>query len=150
MSMTAVPISMRFRADGGQKGKGRGELPGEVVDPIIGAVRAQLLGRDREIDRLKKGVGRRSGLRLGRRRPVPKGEKADLFHVDPWGGPLAPLLGQQKPRRLAAREPRGKSRQFLDENQKVRLSWIHEPPPPSSMPTVPEAPFARGELSVIS
>ena len=53
--MTAVPISMRLgpRADGRQQRKRRAELAGEVMDAEIGAVGAELLGRDRELDRLQ-------------------------------------------------------------------------------------------------
>ena len=47
----------------------------------IGAVRAELLGGDREVDRLQQRVGGRARLRLRRGRPVAEGEEADLFHA---------------------------------------------------------------------
>jgi hypothetical protein len=50
------------------------------MHPEISPIRAQLLGRDGQIDRLQEGVGRRSRLRLGRRRPMAEGQEADLFH----------------------------------------------------------------------
>ena len=69
------------RADGRQQRERRGELAGEMVDAEIGAVRAQLLGGDGEVDRLQQRVGRRARLRLRRGRPVPEREKADLLHA---------------------------------------------------------------------
>ena len=70
-----------LRADRRQQREGRGELAGEMMDPEIGAVRAQLLGRDGELDGLQQRVRGRAGLRLRRGRPVPEREKADLFHA---------------------------------------------------------------------
>ncbi len=59
MSMTAVPISMRsgLRADGREQRERRAELAGEVMDTEIRPVRAELLGRDGEVDRLQQRVG---------------------------------------------------------------------------------------------
>ena len=56
--MTPVPISMFacLRADGRQQRKRRGELAGEMMHAEIGAVGAELLRRDREVDRLQQGV----------------------------------------------------------------------------------------------
>ena len=45
----------------------------------VGAVRAQLLGGDGEVDGLQQRVGRRARLRLGRGRPVPERQEADLL-----------------------------------------------------------------------
>ena len=87
MSMTAVPISMRLvlRAAGREQRERRAELAGEVMHPEIGPVRAELLGRDGELDRLQQRVGRRARLRLRRRRPMAEGEEADVFHGDVCG-----------------------------------------------------------------
>ena len=46
----------RPRADRGEQRERRGELLREVVDAEVGAVRPQLLGRDRELDRLQQRV----------------------------------------------------------------------------------------------
>ncbi len=46
----------------------------------IGAVGAERLGRDGELDRLQQGVGGRARLRLRRRGPMAEGEEADVFH----------------------------------------------------------------------
>ena len=54
------------RPDRGQQREGRCELPREVMHAEIGAVRAELFGGDRQLDRLQKRVGRRSRAR-GRR-----------------------------------------------------------------------------------
>ena len=72
MSMTAVPISIRlvFAPHRRQQRKRRAELAGEVMHAEVGPVRAELLGRDGQVDRLQQRVGRRSRLRLGRRRPM--------------------------------------------------------------------------------
>ena len=80
--MTAVPISMRLvlRADRREQRERRAELAGEMMHPEIGAVGAELLGRDGELDRLQQRVGRRPRLRLRRRRPVAEREEADVFH----------------------------------------------------------------------
>ena len=68
------------RADRGEEREGRGELAGEMVDADIGAVGAELLGGDREVDRLEERVLRRARARALRRRPVAEGEKSDLLH----------------------------------------------------------------------
>src|ERR1700682_3379942 len=47
----------------------------------IGAVGAQLLSRDGEVDGLQERVRRRVGLRLGRGRPVPEREESYVFHT---------------------------------------------------------------------
>ena len=69
-----------LRADGRQQRERRSELAGEVMDAEIGAVRAQLLGRDGQVDGLQERVGCRARLRLRRGRPMPEREEADLFH----------------------------------------------------------------------
>ena len=55
MSMTAVPISMRlvFAPTAASSGKRRAELAGEMMDLKIGSVRAQLLGGNGQLDRLR-------------------------------------------------------------------------------------------------
>jgi hypothetical protein len=65
----------------------RAELAGEVMDSEIGAVGAELLGRNRELDRLQQRVRRCPRLRLRRRGPMTEGEKADVFH-GPVGEPI--------------------------------------------------------------
>ncbi len=69
-----------LRAARRQQRERRAELAREVMHPEIGAVGAELLGRDREVDRLQQRVGRRARLRLRRRGPVAEGEEADFFH----------------------------------------------------------------------
>ena len=61
--------------------KGRSQLAGKVMHPEIGAIETQRLGGHGQLDRLPQRV--RGGLRLraGGRRPVTKGEKADLLHL---------------------------------------------------------------------
>ena len=83
MSMTAVPISILLvlRADGGEQRERRAELLREVVHAEVGAVGAELLGRDRQVDRLQQRVGRRLHLRARRRRPVPEREKPNVLHA---------------------------------------------------------------------
>jgi len=81
MSITPVPISIRLvRADRRQQRKRRGELAGEVVHAHEGTVEPQLLGGDRELDRLDERVARGLRLRPGGRLPVPEGEEPDPFH----------------------------------------------------------------------
>ena len=58
----------------------RGELAGEVMHADIGAVGAQRLGGDGELDGLRQRVGSGARLRLRRRGPVAEGEEADVFH----------------------------------------------------------------------
>ena len=53
--------SARSRADGRQQRKRRGKLAREVVDAEVGAVGAELLRRDGEVDRLQERVRRRAG-----------------------------------------------------------------------------------------
>ena len=50
------------------------------MHPEIGPVRAELLGRDGELDRLQERVGRGTRLRLRRRGPMSEGKEADVFH----------------------------------------------------------------------
>ena len=68
-------------ADGGQQRERRPELLCEVVDAEVGAVRAELLGRHRELDRLQQRVRRRAHLRVRRRRPVAEGEESDALQA---------------------------------------------------------------------
>ena len=63
-----------------QQRERRAELAGEMMHAEIGPVRAQLLGRDGELNRLQQGVGRRPRLRLRRRGPMAEREEADVFH----------------------------------------------------------------------
>jgi hypothetical protein len=50
------------------------------MHPEIGAVGAELLGRDGQLNRLLERVGGRVRLRLRRRGPMAEGEEADVFH----------------------------------------------------------------------
>ena len=68
------------RAAGREQRERRAELAGEVMHAEIGAVGAELLGGDGELDRLQQRVGRRARLRLRRRGPMAEGEEADVFH----------------------------------------------------------------------
>ncbi len=68
------------RADGGEQREGRAELSGVVMDAKEGAIGAELLRGDRELDRLQERVGRRPHLRVRRGRPMAEREEADLFH----------------------------------------------------------------------
>ncbi|VXC66934.1 hypothetical protein SPHINGO8AM_180043 [Sphingomonas sp. 8AM] len=70
----------RLRADRGEQRERRGELLREMVDAVIGAVRAEFLGGDREVDRLEEHVARRAGGGAVCVGPVAEGEEADLFH----------------------------------------------------------------------
>jgi len=85
MSMTAVPISMRlvFAPTAASSGNGEASWRAKMMDPEIGPVRAELFGGNGEIDRLQQRIGGRARLRLRRGRPMPEGEKTDLFHVVP-------------------------------------------------------------------
>ena len=56
----------------GEQGERRAELTREVVHAEVRAVGAELLGGDRELDRLRQCVGPRANLRVRRRRPVPE------------------------------------------------------------------------------
>ena len=69
------------RPDGREERERRGQLVGEVVHPEVGAVGADLLRRDRELDGLEQRVRRRTGLRVRRRRPVAEGQEPDLLHA---------------------------------------------------------------------
>jgi len=69
-----------LRAAGRHQRKRRSELAREVVHPEIGPVRAELLGRDGEVDGLQERVGAGARLRLRRRGPMAEGEEADFFH----------------------------------------------------------------------
>ena len=67
-------------ADRSQEREWRRQLLGEMVDPEVGAVGAQVLDRLGKLDRLDQRIGRRAHLRVGRGRPVPEGEESDLLH----------------------------------------------------------------------
>jgi hypothetical protein len=54
----------RPRADGGEQREGGSELPGEVVDAVVRAVGPELLGGDRQLDRLEQRIRRRPHLRV--------------------------------------------------------------------------------------
>ncbi len=72
-------------ADGREQRKRRSQLPCEMVHAEVGAVGAELLSRDRQLDRLQQRVAGGAGLRLRRGRPVPEGEESDLFHAGNLG-----------------------------------------------------------------
>jgi hypothetical protein len=67
-------------ADCCQQRKGRGELPGKMVDAKVGTIRTELFRSNGEVDRLEERIACGAGLRLGRRRPVAEGEKANFLH----------------------------------------------------------------------
>ena len=74
------------RADSREQRERRAELAGEVMDAEIGAVGAERLGGDGELDRLLERVGRRPYLRLRRWGPVAERKEADVFHgYGYWG-----------------------------------------------------------------
>ena len=74
-------------ADGRQQRERRGQLLGEVVHAEVGAVRAELLGRHRQLDRLQQRIRRRPRLRVRRRRPMAEGQEPDALHgSDSIGG----------------------------------------------------------------
>src|SRR5688572_26779070 len=59
----------------------------------VRAVRAKLLGRNRELDRLQQRIGGRARLRLRRRRPMAEGEETDLFHGFLYGDDAFQFVG---------------------------------------------------------
>ena len=71
--------ALGLRADRREQRKRRGELAREMVHAKIGAVGAELLGGDREFDRLQQRVGRRARLRLRRGGPMTERQKADFL-----------------------------------------------------------------------
>ena len=62
----------RARAYRREQRERRAELSREMVHAEVRAVGAELLGGDRELDRLRQRVGPRANLRVRRRRPVPE------------------------------------------------------------------------------
>ena len=72
---------LRARADGGEERERRAELACEVMDAEVRAIEAQLFGGCRQLDRLQQGIRRRAHVGIGRRCPVPEGEKTDPFHA---------------------------------------------------------------------
>jgi hypothetical protein len=70
-----------LRADGRHQRKRRSELAGEVMDPEVGAVRAQLLGGDGQVDGLQERVRGRASVRLRRGRPMSEGEESNFLHA---------------------------------------------------------------------
>src|SRR5579863_2296605 len=69
----------RACANGGKQWERRTELAREVVNAKVCAISAQVFRGNRELDRLKQGVGRRAYLRAGGLAPMPEREKADFF-----------------------------------------------------------------------
>ena len=65
MSMTAVPISiLDVRAPtAASSGNGEPELAREVVHAVVGTIRANLLGRNGQLERLDQRIGRGPHLR---------------------------------------------------------------------------------------
>jgi hypothetical protein len=59
--LAAGSVNPELGADRREQREGRAELAREMMDPEIGAVRAQFLGRDRQVDRLEQHVARRTG-----------------------------------------------------------------------------------------
>ena len=72
---------LRPGADRRQERERRRQLLGEVVDPEVGAVGTQVLDRLGELDRLDERIRAREDLRIGRGRPMPEREEADLLHA---------------------------------------------------------------------
>ena len=67
--------------DGGHQRHRGGLLPGKMVDAKIGAVHAQFLGADTDIDRLSDHVAGSAGLRPVRIRIMAKAQKAESTHL---------------------------------------------------------------------
>jgi hypothetical protein len=72
-----------LRAGRRQQGEWRGKLAGEMMDPEERAVRAELFGRDSEVDGLQEHVRRRTRLGIRRGRPMPEREETDFLHERP-------------------------------------------------------------------
>ncbi len=108
--------ALGLRADRRQQRERRGELAGEMMDAEIGAVGAQLLGGDGEVDRLQQRVGRRARLRLRRGRPVPEREEADFFHGEEPSAKQPPGDSLHRRRLL---------RQFLDMTKSPSYKFCH-------------------------
>ena len=94
MSITAVPISMRLvRAPiAASNGKGDAELPSEVMDADERAVDTELLGGDRELDRLDEGI-RAVRVASRGRLPVPEREETEALHPYIVGAGPGRVLG---------------------------------------------------------
>src|SRR5204863_3878161 len=90
---------LRPGTDRCQQRERRSQLLGEVMDPEVGAVGAQLLDRLGELDGLHERVRPGAHLRVRRARPVTEREEADLLH----GSILEAMAG---PARSAARRLR--------------------------------------------
>ena len=67
-------------AAGREQRERRAELAREMMNAEKSAVGTELLGRNRELNRLQQRVRRCPRLRLRRRGPMAEGEKADVFH----------------------------------------------------------------------
>src|SRR3954454_1877927 len=82
MSITPVPISIRLvRAPtAARSGNGEASWRGELVDPVVRAVDADLLGRHRQVDGLQQRVGGGPRLGLRRGRPVAERQETDVLH----------------------------------------------------------------------
>ena len=135
------------RADGGEQRERRGELVGEVVHPEVRAVGAELLGGDREVDRLQQHVGRPTASasaarassarttgtrcaswRLERRRPprsspVPFGGCASIESLSVPGLRKGQPGDEQCPGHRP--HPRGRPDRGLRQR---RARWRHRPP----------------------
>jgi len=81
-------------ADRRQERERRGKLLGEVVDAEVGTVSSQVLDRLGELDRLDERVRARADHRIGRRRPMPERQEADLLHTPILGIPGEDLQGR--------------------------------------------------------
>ena len=86
------------RADRREQRERRGELPGEMVDAEIGAVGAELLGGDGELDRLQQRVRAPSGSPT--RAPATSGRTRETRSS-------SPRLRCRRPRARAPDDPRG-------------------------------------------
>src|SRR4051812_34313193 len=63
---------LRARSDGGKERKRRAELAGEVMYAEVGAVGAEFVGDDRELERLQERITGAPDFRAIRIRPVPE------------------------------------------------------------------------------
>ena len=70
---------LRARGNGGEEWHGRGRLRGEVMDAEEGAVDADLVGGDRQVDRLVEGLGGGDAVATAVR-VVAEAQESEVFH----------------------------------------------------------------------
>src|SRR4029079_16743099 len=105
-----------------KKRERRGELPSEVVHAEVGAVRADLFGRDRQVDGLQQHVGGPPRLRVRRGVPVAEGQEADLLHVLTTGDSdtFFPQLTRREARTAAGAGPSSRASRLAAEGRTRR------------------------------